>query len=238
MKNDGKDGNHENDSLNKDEEPRYELKPRQFTALQALLHGETVTDAAEAAGVDRSTVHRWKKEPVFRAAFNRLRYATQKRIKDRLMHVAEHAAETALDAVQDGDAGTAIQVLKGTGMLDGTPPDVGIMQPQLIEMDNAISEQRGKRLFGSMKRRAEYDGDLERHFYDLLADLVKDVASDEKGAPSETEMMEMWAKRLVEAGVLEEDPGLGTGKGDEACEPTPRSIEPPEEKPDGEDRAA
>ncbi len=36
-----------------------EITPQQFRALAALPTGATVKGAAEAAGVDRCTVHRW-----------------------------------------------------------------------------------------------------------------------------------------------------------------------------------
>jgi len=43
------------------------LPPKHTLALEALTNGSTVTKAAEAAGVNRSTVHRWLKEfPEFR----------------------------------------------------------------------------------------------------------------------------------------------------------------------------
>lgn len=44
--------------------------PAQSRALSALLAGETVTSAAERAGVARETVHRWLREPSFLAELN------------------------------------------------------------------------------------------------------------------------------------------------------------------------
>jgi transposase-like protein len=41
--------------------PTLTLSPCQLAALEALLAGKTVTDAAAAAGVDRSTLHAWLK---------------------------------------------------------------------------------------------------------------------------------------------------------------------------------
>jgi hypothetical protein len=47
------------------------LTPEQDAAVAALLAGRTVTDAAAATGVDRTTVHRWlKKDFAFQAALN------------------------------------------------------------------------------------------------------------------------------------------------------------------------
>lgn len=41
-----------------------DLQPAQFHALACLAGGSSVTDAAEGAGVDRTTVHRWLREDV------------------------------------------------------------------------------------------------------------------------------------------------------------------------------
>jgi hypothetical protein len=54
------------------EEPGDGLSPTQETGLAALLTGATVTAAADAAGVDRATVHRWLKDDfTFLVAYNR-----------------------------------------------------------------------------------------------------------------------------------------------------------------------
>jgi hypothetical protein len=48
------------------------LKLNQTIALEHLFAGKTVTKAAEAAGVDRTTVHRWLREDwAFQAAYHR-----------------------------------------------------------------------------------------------------------------------------------------------------------------------
>jgi hypothetical protein len=39
-----------------------EVSPAQALALEALLSGKSVVDAAAAAGVDRTTVHRWLRD--------------------------------------------------------------------------------------------------------------------------------------------------------------------------------
>ena len=50
------------------------LTAQQERVLERLLTGETVTAAAEAEGVDRSTVHRWRREDLaFQAAYNQRR---------------------------------------------------------------------------------------------------------------------------------------------------------------------
>jgi hypothetical protein len=56
--------------------PAAELSPTQTAALESLLSGTSITDAAAAAGVDRTTLHNWpRKNFVFQAALNRGRSA-------------------------------------------------------------------------------------------------------------------------------------------------------------------
>ena len=48
------------------------LSPTQIDVMAALLSGKTIKSAADQAGVDRSTIHRWMREDWdFQAARNR-----------------------------------------------------------------------------------------------------------------------------------------------------------------------
>jgi AcrR family transcriptional regulator len=59
----------------KEDRARDDLPPRQTRALGALLGGATITAAAEAAGVERTTIYRWLRDDVaFQGAYNRLRH--------------------------------------------------------------------------------------------------------------------------------------------------------------------
>jgi transposase len=46
------------------------VTPKQRIALEVLLTGTTVKDAADRAGVSRKTVYRWLKDPTFRATLD------------------------------------------------------------------------------------------------------------------------------------------------------------------------
>ena len=61
-----------------------ELSTNQEKALAALLAGHTATEAASIAGVHRSTVHRWLKEPEFLAEHNRQKAEIQAAVTGRL----------------------------------------------------------------------------------------------------------------------------------------------------------
>jgi transposase len=74
-----------------------ELSPKQQQVLVALVGGESVTLAAKLAGVDRTTVYRWLKNPTFAAERNRL----SKERLDQLRAKAISLGETALETIQD-----------------------------------------------------------------------------------------------------------------------------------------
>jgi transposase-like protein len=53
---------------NTTEQRETDLSPNQLKALAAMATGATVTAAAEHAGVDRTTLHRWiREDPGFQA---------------------------------------------------------------------------------------------------------------------------------------------------------------------------
>jgi len=107
------------------------LSPSQEKALAVLLTGKPVTDAAAAAGVDRTTVHRWLKEDFgFQAALNRARRELREAMTAKLMALAEKAAEAVERSIDEGDGKTALALLKGLGLLTGEPPKVGSDDPQ------------------------------------------------------------------------------------------------------------
>ena len=62
-------------------ETHKQLSPSEEMALGALLAGRTVTEAAEAANVHRSTVHRLSNDEHFQAEFDsRLQTAVEEQI--------------------------------------------------------------------------------------------------------------------------------------------------------------
>lgn len=116
-----------------------ELSPAQEIALEQLVAGETVTAAAQAAGVDRTTVHRWKREPTFEAAYNRLRAELRDATEARLLRLAEKAARTLEAALDAGDARIGLGVLKGMGLLPEKRPAFGPETPEALEQERERS---------------------------------------------------------------------------------------------------
>jgi hypothetical protein len=124
---------------------QQELSPAQLHVLAALLEGRSVTDAAQGAGVDRTTVHRWLKDDFqFIAAFNRGRKQLRHDTEARLFNMANRATETVEQAIAEGNVSAALAVLKGLGLLAGTGPAIDSDDPQElrekaeIAHDNAV----------------------------------------------------------------------------------------------------
>jgi Helix-turn-helix of insertion element transposase len=78
-----------------------ELKPQQATAVDLLVSGLTETAAAEAIGVSRVTLWRWKQEPAFEAELNRRRQELWLASVDRLRSLVPKALDS-LEAELEG----------------------------------------------------------------------------------------------------------------------------------------
>lgn len=100
-----------------------ELSPRMLIALTSLLAGASVVEAAKAAGVATSSVHRWKRDPLFEARLaanvHRQRTTVEQRA-DLLLHKALDVVEA---AIARGEERSAIALLKGRGVLNRPPED-------------------------------------------------------------------------------------------------------------------
>src|SRR3954470_11486988 len=107
------------------------LTPAQEGAVAALLAGKTVTEAAAAAGADRTTVHRWLKDDfAFLAAYNRGRREMREALQGRLMALADKAVGAVESAVAAGDGKAALALLKGLGLLPGRATGIGSDDPE------------------------------------------------------------------------------------------------------------
>ncbi len=120
-----------------------DLDPKQQRALAQLVAGATVTKSAEAARVDRSTVHRWLREDfAFQAALNAAQRDLRREVEGRLLHLAHAALEAVATAIDRGDVRAALGVLKGIGALPGTPPSIGGENPEELAEDAAIEAKQ------------------------------------------------------------------------------------------------
>jgi hypothetical protein len=105
-----------------------DLPDNQRLALEALVAGQKRTEAAEAAGVTRKTVHRWLLDPVFLTALHQARCEAWTEVTGELHAHGLHAVRT-LAAVLDCDQPRA-RVLAARAVLE--------LSGKAIELENLI----------------------------------------------------------------------------------------------------
>lgn len=94
-------------------------RTRQSLALCALSCGETAVDAAEKAGVDRRTVHRWMNLDWFQAELNGTQRMLSSDLKSFLTSMAKDAVAVIEESLEEQDALAAVELLKRTQVLTG-----------------------------------------------------------------------------------------------------------------------
>jgi hypothetical protein len=102
----------------------HELTPSQTLALDVLDRGGTHAEAADVAGVDRTTVSRWATQhPAFVAELNRRKTERAERNARRIEELTLVAIENVGVALANGDLGTSMQWLKtfGVGSITDQP---------------------------------------------------------------------------------------------------------------------
>ena len=129
------------------------VSPRQARIIELLLSGHTVSAAAEEAGVDRSTVHRWLSEDCdFLSELNAAKLELRESCLSRLVSLADTAIDGLETALRDGDGRLALAFLKELRLVN--PPTIGSTDPDEVKEDIEIDR--------ASKRQA-------RHLHKMLA---------------------------------------------------------------------
>ena len=113
-------------------------------AVSALLDGRNTADAADAAGMDRPTLHDWMRDDAdFIAALNGGRRRLRDAADTRLLALAGKAMDCLERAVEDGDARAALAVLKGLGLPGPSIRCVGPDDPATVRQALAMRDLTG-----------------------------------------------------------------------------------------------
>lgn len=88
-------------------------------ALEALLDGENVQDAAALAGVNRKTLTRWLQEPEFWRAYQLHSNGALQLAAHRLTNKLDKAVELLGDIMDDSDAPAGVRLRAAQLALDG-----------------------------------------------------------------------------------------------------------------------
>ena len=95
-----------------------------------------MTQAASAAGVGRSTLHRWFCDDLeFVAAVNRGKRDLHEAMQARLLAMTEKAVDSLEISIENGNEKSAWMLLKGVGLLSGEPPIIGSDDPADLEAE-------------------------------------------------------------------------------------------------------
>ena len=127
-----------------------EVSDRQSIAIDALIRGTTHREAAENAGVQRTTVTAWcNKNIVFIAEWNRRRRQRLAAAGERLHEVTVAALDAVAESINDGDTAAALTFIRIVGvehLLSAAQP--GPTSPMGVHQDLAADLRSD--LFGEM----------------------------------------------------------------------------------------
>jgi len=105
---------------------RKRLNRKQQLAVECLTAGNSITHSADVVGVARSTIYRWlNNDYEFQTALDNVRERLRIEADLRITCLLERAIVAVSSAIDDGDARTALAVLKGSGLLPGALPTRG-----------------------------------------------------------------------------------------------------------------
>ena len=127
-----------------------EVSDRQSIAIDALVSGASQREAAEKAGVQRTTVTAWcNKNIVFIAEWNRRRKQRLAAAGERLHEVTVAALDAVAESINDGDTAAALTFIRIVGvehLLSAAQP--GPTSPMGVHQDLAADLRSD--LFGEM----------------------------------------------------------------------------------------
>lgn len=94
------------------------LSAEQDKAIAVLLVGQTVTRAAQAAGVRRETIWKWfNGDPDFIAAFNSYRAEMRAAVRAELVHLSASAVKAMRDVLESAETPAAVKVKAAESVL-------------------------------------------------------------------------------------------------------------------------
>lgn len=122
----------------------FEISAPQRRAIEAMLPGKSLTDAAKAAGVNRSTLWRWlNKDAEFQSALNSYKREAFDQLSMRTTALASLAISAVESALRAGDEKAGIAVLRGLGFLNGArvdPPTDDVHELRMRQRRAALAQ--------------------------------------------------------------------------------------------------
>src|SRR6266446_6876503 len=115
------------------------LSPVQAQVIEALAQGQTVSAAAEKAGVHRTTIHHWiRNQPQFKAAVRTAQSEYAAGVNDRIHELAAHALLTLHELLRDPATPHAVRLKTALAILQRPhAPNPGWNLPGPVESEPA-----------------------------------------------------------------------------------------------------
>lgn len=108
------------------EQEAAQLRATQEPAMEALLAGRTITDAAAAAGVARETLSRWlNHDAAFISAYNQRRNDMWEYSADRLRRLSDRTVDALEELLGHEDAGVRLKAVAAVHRALALLPDNG-----------------------------------------------------------------------------------------------------------------
>ena len=157
--------------------PQPNIDAQKQQAILQLLEGHSVTKTAEVVGINRTTLHRWLREPQFIAERNRRAKEAREACQERLRHLAGAAVEVVGKAVESGNLRAALSLLKIVGLGNVGPGDEETAERRILcrlvekySLENFLVDPFDRQRYGS---KAPLHNDRFIELKDLLyADLL------------------------------------------------------------------
>ena len=113
------------------------LTPAQAQVVEALAQGQTVTAAAEKAGIHRTTIHNWiRNQPQFKAAVQTAQSEYAAEVNDSIHELAAHALLTLHDLLRDISTPHAVRLKTALAILQRPhAPNPGWNLPGPVESE-------------------------------------------------------------------------------------------------------
>src|SRR6266567_2594532 len=115
------------------------LSPVQAQVIGALAQGQTVSAAAEKAGIHRTTIHHWiRNQPQFKAAVRTAQSEYAAEVNDGIHELAAHALLTLRELLQDPATPHAVRLKTALAILQRPhAPNAGWYLPGSVESELA-----------------------------------------------------------------------------------------------------
>lgn len=144
-------------------DPSGLLPDRQLHAIDAIVAGDSITDAAEHANVSRSTMYNWLNTVPFNVELNRRRRELHNHINDLVRAVDRSAMVEMANRIEDHDPDATLAWIRARGINRmNTAPDY----PHTI--DEAVEAQARKR----------YATLVEQHHHRMSVPLIVEVTGE------------------------------------------------------------